>query len=83
MKLCQPIRVVIRYSCLVGILIYFSSCSTSRKVAENELGNGRYVFKQSGRLHEKIELQVQEDSLTIIREEDGEKIIPERDDLTF
>jgi hypothetical protein len=67
---------LIHYLALAVIVIYFSSCSATQKVPENELGDGRYAFKQPGTPSEKIYLKIIEDSLIITGEESNERIIP-------
>ena len=70
---------LLKYFTFSVIIIYLSSCSATQKVPENELDNGRYVFKQPGMSSEKINLQIKDDSLIITREEDHERIIPKAD----
>jgi hypothetical protein len=84
MKIELIILELSKYFLFGCIIICLGSCSASKKIPQNELGNGRYVFKQSGRRPEKIQLQVNEDSLIIKSEEDHQAIVPEPDkDLTF
>jgi hypothetical protein len=77
MKIELIILELSKYFMFGCIIMYLGSCSASKKIPQNELGNGKYVFKQSGRQPEKIQLQVNEDSLIITSEEDDQAIVPE------